>query len=177
MADRDEKDMFAASLAATGQINYLGDVETLDSLLEFWSAEFVEQLQKGKPTTQVARQIATRLGRILLGKNENYTPVTAWNNPGGIDTFCKKLFQFKDETPAAVMYHTVLTFLSSLCDLIVAAGAPEFLEETWQTKRKQLITKYTYIFRGVAPDQVAEYLMGDEQNEQQVEQRPVDAVG
>ena len=176
MPDRNEKGMFAASLAATKKTSYLGDPEVLDSLLEFWSAEFVERLQKGKPAEDVTRTIASRLGRILLGKNENYEPVRKWNSPGGIDTFCKELFKLRDKTPAAVMYHTVLTFFDALSDLIVEAGAPDFLEETWQVKRKQLITKYTFIFRGVSPEQVVTYLMGNEQNEQQTEQRPIGTI-
>jgi hypothetical protein len=165
MANRDEKGMFGESLSAATKDNYLGDPEVLDSLLEFWSAEFVERLQDGATASAIASTISSRLGRILLGKNEEYSPVRKWNAPGGIDVFCKDLFKLRDKTSAGVMYHTVLTFFDALCNLIVEAGSPEFLEETWQTKRKQLITKYSYIFRGVSPDQVAIYLM-EEQNEQ-----------
>lgn len=170
MRDLDDKDMFGASLAAATKESYLGDPVVLDALLEFWSAEFVEQIQRGKPAAETARRIASRLSRILLGKNESYSPIRKWNAPGGIDVFCKDLFKLRDKTSAAVMMHTVLTFFDALCDLIVEAAAPGFLEETWQTKRKQLITKYSYIFRGVSPGEVAMYLMGDEQNEQKPEQ-------
>lgn len=167
MTKQNETGLLSKSLKAADHVNYLGSPEVLDSLLEFWSAEFVERLQKGQPAASVTRKIASRLGRILLGKDEAYEPVYRWNEPGGIDEFCKRLFQFQDKTPAAVMYHAVLTFLDGLIDLVVEAGGAWFLEETWQTKRKQLITKYAYIFRGVSPGQVAEHLMTKEQNEQQ----------
>lgn len=175
MAKQNETGLLSKSLAAADQENYLGSPEVLDALLEFWSAEFVERLRKFKDTKKTTQSIASRLGRILLGKDEVYVPVPKWNEPGGIDSFCKNLFKFRDKTPAAVMYHTMLTFLDGLVDLIMEAGAPEFLEETWQTKRKQLITKYTYIFRGVSPGQVVEHLM-EEQNEQQTEQRSAGTV-
>lgn len=173
---KQEESLFSEALTAADHVNYLGSTEVLDSLLEFWSAEFIERLRKGQEAKAVAKTIASKLSRILLGKVEGYSPVRKWNEAGGIDVFCKRLFQFQDTTPAAVVYHAALAFLDGLMDLVIEAAAPEFLEETWQTKRKQLITKYTYIFRGVEPSQVVSHLMGNEQNDQQPEQRPVGAV-
>lgn len=176
MTKKNETGLFADSLAAADHVNYLGSTEVLDSLLEFWSAEFIERLRKGEEAKAVAKSIASRLSRILLGKVEGYVPVRKWNEAGGIDAFCKRLFQFRDKTPAAVVYHAALTFFDGLMDIVIEAAAPDFLEETWQTKRKQLITKYTYIFRGVDPSQVVSHLMGNEQNEQQPDERPVGTV-
>lgn len=137
--------------------NYLGDLEVLNQLLRFYITNLVDQLQRTEnrkwKMAEVRRQ-ASSLSRILLGKSREFQSVSRWNEPGGIDEFCRRWLGVDDDTPDDRMEHAVLVFFDEILEIAGYASTDGVLEEQWGWQLDATIEKYAAMFVGVSPAQM-----------------------
>lgn len=152
-----EERLFEESLNQKTQTkkNYLGDRQTIETMLRFYMADLLERLDEAsteKEKKQVIDEVTKEVGKILLGKEgRKFTPVRKWNKFHFIDKFLAKWLGLKETDPDERMQHAVLKMVDELLDIVNFAGTPGVLDEQWQPAYDELITKYTSLFLGYDP--------------------------
>lgn len=145
----------AIKAASVPDGNYLGDREVVESLLRFYIATLIDNLDGVSNTKQIINEmriVAKEVANILLGKEgRKYIPVRKWNKFNGIDVFCAKWLNIQEKDPSERMEHAFIIMFNEVADLADFASTPGVLEEQWKPGFDEIVTKYTDLFTGLDP--------------------------
>lgn len=149
----DDPQLFAEAIQKSKKGNYLGEIAVVNQLLRLYASNLMDQLNNNDKKSwikEIERQ-SNSLSRILIGKSKYFQSANRWNEPGGIDEFCKTYFGATDKNPQDRVKNVVLQFFEELIDIALYAEIEGVLEEQWGFQVDAVIEKYALAFIGVSP--------------------------
>ena len=114
---------FATALEQATKPNYLGDPQVIERLLRNYVHTCLLRLEQMSDNRLEAAKMdmadAYKIADILLGKDEDYPPVLAWNKPGIIDRWLVDQTQVLGDTAEERVGRTLVIYLCRMYDLLV----------------------------------------------------------
>ena len=152
---KESEPLFQQSLTDMKSETYLGNTEMIEAILLTGLQRIIAVVNR-KGTEPADYQAALKreceyAGRIFLGKNKNFTPLSGWNEEGMIDEFIAKWTGSSEIDPLQRMTHGVLRFFNEMIELANTAGEPGILDEQVQWQTKAIVDKYKKLLVGMDP--------------------------
>ena len=135
---------------------YLGDPEVLSQLLRSSLAPIMELVGEGADGEKVSQEVTKQgrsLAKIVLGQDEGFTPVAAWNRPGTIDQFIKPRIDSADDDPTDIIASMMFDLAGEMVKISEYASTPDVLDEQWTFQVGATIDQFASLLLGVEPDQ------------------------
>lgn len=138
------------------QENYLGNPETVFRLLQFYSHNALEVIEKSfseKVQRRAIQEPSREISAILLGmrEKEGWVSQPGWNQPGGVDVFLAKWCGSSEKEPRRRCEQAMLSMFEDILDVAIVAGIPGVLDEQVEWEIAGILERYTYLCLGLTP--------------------------
>ncbi len=134
------------SLASAQAVNYLGDSETVETIVRQFFARNYARSNPNDPSFlpkeqwgQMAQADCLDMATIFLGRNKDYPGLKTWNEAGGIDAWLRVEANVGEEDPqlcVATYFQHVLTEFNKIANYAQEEGV---LPEQWQWQIDDLV--------------------------------------